>query len=434
VERTTFRRRALAAATVLALLVGCVTTDLPPISAAGPDFEPLADEVALWDEARAEEEKLLEAVALYDDPLLEDYLESVIARLNPREMAANPEIVYRVRVVADPSLNAFAYPHGSLYVHTGLLARLDDEDQVATVLGHEMSHVEYRHMLRHRRAAQNRAVALGVAAVTAAVVLAGEEADAWQDGDWGKAARIGVLGELIVGLGLGLAFMAAVNGYGRDLELEADRGGFEKLAAAGYRASAAPEMYETLLAAADRQSGKLATFFFGSHPRLTERVASAAEWAGSQPAPPAAPAPAPETARVFRQRMGPLVRDNAVLHLDAGELDLAEDDLLRTVEWMPDDPVTHFQLARLHLARAADEPDPDRREALRGSARAALAESIAIDPELPEPHRELGLLLHGDGDLAGACAEFRLYLELAPAAEDAPRFRDYVRELRESCG
>lgn len=430
------RRRMLAAATALALLAGCVTTNLPPISAAGPDFAPLGDELALWGEARAEEEALLAAVDLYDDPLLEDYLESVVARLNPEPMAANPEIAYRVRVVADPSLNAFAYPHGSLYVHTGLLARLDDEDQVATVLGHEMSHVEYRHMLRHRRAAQNRAVAIGVAAVTAAVVLAGEEADAWHDGDWGKAAAIGTLGDLVVGLGLGLAFMAAVNGYGRDLELEADQHGFEKLAAAGYDPAAAPRMYEALLAGADRRDGRLATFFFGSHPRLTERIASAAEWAGTR----AEARPAPdgagwsESARTFRRRIGPLVRDNAVLHLEAGELDVAEEDLLRALEWNPDDPVAHFQLARVDLARAAGEPDPGRRDAFRGSARAALAESIAADPDLPAPHRELGLLLYGDGDFAGACDEFRLYLAADPGAEDAHRFRDYVREIRDHCG
>ncbi|HEX2163096.1 MAG TPA: M48 family metallopeptidase, partial [Thermoanaerobaculia bacterium] len=263
--------RGAAAALVASLLTACVSTDLPPISSGGAQFTPLADEVALWEESRAEEDLLLGEVAVIDDPLLEGYLAGVVARLEPPGMAANPELDYRVRVVADTGVNAFAYPHGSLYVHSGLLARLDNEDQLATVLGHEMSHVEYRHMLRHRRAAQNRAVALSVAAAAAAVAIAGEKADAWRAGDWGRAAAIDVVGELFVGLGLQLAFLAAVNGYGRELEDEADRGGLEKLAAAGYRPEEAPKMYETLLAAAGPPSGKAATFFFGSHPRLTER-------------------------------------------------------------------------------------------------------------------------------------------------------------------
>ena len=220
--------RAVAILTLATFTASCATTRLPPISASGAAFEPLADELALWEESRAEEEKLLAEVRLYEDPLLEDYLEGVITRLNPPPMAANPALSYQVHVVADPTLNAFAYPHGALYVHTGLLARMASEDHVATVLGHEMTHVEYRHMLRYRRAAQNRQIGLTVAAVAAAVVLAGEEGEAYGEGKWRKGATIGVLSDLLIGLGLQLAFLAAVNGYGRDLEQEADYGGFAK--------------------------------------------------------------------------------------------------------------------------------------------------------------------------------------------------------------
>ena len=82
-------------------------------------------------------------------------------------MAANPAVRYRVRVIEDPTLNAFAYPHGSIYIHTGLLARMENEDELATVLGHEMTHVEDRHMLRYQRSAHNKEVGFTVAAITA---------------------------------------------------------------------------------------------------------------------------------------------------------------------------------------------------------------------------------------------------------------------------
>lgn len=418
--------RPLAAALAAVLLAACATTNLPPISEGGAEFAPLADEVELWDEARGEEEKLVAELVVYDDPLLEEYLGGVVVRLEPPGMAENPALDLRVRVVADTDLNAFAYPHGALYVHSGLLARLDNEDQLATVLGHEMSHVEYRHMLRHRRAAQNRAVALSVVAAAAAVAIAGEEADAWRAGDWGKAATIDMIGDLFVGLGLQLAFLASVNGYGRDLEAEADRGGFAKLEAAGYRASEAPKMYETLLAAAGPERGRATTFFFASHPRLTERIENAKAWAAAQPA--VEPPPA-ERDDLFHRRLRPVVRDNGVLHLDAGRFAEAERDLRRAIDWLAEDPVAHYQLGRLRLAQADATDDDDERAARRGEAEAALREAIRLDADYGPPHRQLGLALYARGDLTAACRSFGHYLELAPDADDAERMEDYRREL-----
>src|SRR4051794_36718097 len=150
--------RSTALATLLLALSSCVSTQLPPISSQGRSFRPLSDETRLWEQSRDEEAELLDHVKLYHDPLLESHLAQVVARLNPPGMAVNPEIRYRVRVIEDPSLNAFAYPHGSLYIHTGLLARMENEDELATVLGHEMTHVEDRHMLRYQRSMHNRQV------------------------------------------------------------------------------------------------------------------------------------------------------------------------------------------------------------------------------------------------------------------------------------
>ena len=275
-------RRATALATLLLVLASCASTQLPPISSQGGSFKPLRDEQALWDQSREEEKKLLENVNLYEDPLLESYLEGVVGRLNPPGMASNPAIRYRVRVIEDPTLNAFAYPHGSVYVHTGLLARMETEDELATVLGHEMTHVENRHMLRYQRSAHNKQIGLSIAAVAAAVVLADIEGDALGSGDWGKAATMDVVGQLIVNLGLGLAFLASVNGYGRGLEIEADEGGFAKMASAGYDLQQAPKVYQSLLD--DRgEPKKMEAFFFGSHPRLTERIEHTKKYLAAHP-------------------------------------------------------------------------------------------------------------------------------------------------------
>ena len=431
-------RRLLALSLVVALTPGCATTNLPPISQQGAAFQPLPDEVAMWGEARGEEEKLLGSVRVYEDPLLEEYLEDVVVSLQPPGMAANRELRYRVKVIEDPTLNAFAYPHGSLYVHTGLLARMENESQLATVLGHEMTHVENRHMIRYRRSIRNKQIAWSAVAVAAAVIAAGEEADAWEDGDWGKAARIGVLSDVFIGLGLQLAVLASVNGYGRGLELEADQGAFHKLHASGYDVAQAPEVYE-LLKDNHGDSSSAEVFFFGSHPKLDNRIQNAKTWIAQNPGAVEAAddgsatevdevaEEADERQARFLRRIRPVVRDDARLNLEMGRLELAEDQLTRAFEGMPEDPEVHYLFARLYLAQA--DARPDEADALRDAAYRALHESIRLDPDRPRPHRRLGLLAYDDGDYQTACVQFRQYVEIAPDAGDVERIRDYVLEL-----
>lgn len=431
-------RRSVALLTLSALLAACATTQLPPISTAGPAFEPLPDERELWAAARAEEEKLVGEVRIYQDPLLVDYLEELVGAMNPPAMAANREVRYRVAVVEDPTLNAFAYPHGSLYVHTGLLARMENEAQLATVLGHEMTHVENRHMIRHHRAAWNRQLAITAVAVAAAVVVAGEAGDAIEQGNYSRAAQIELLADVLVGLGLQLAFIAAVNGYGRGLEDEADQGGFAKLAAAGYDPAEAPKVYQALMAERG-DSGKLESFFFGSHPQLALRIENAKAWMAAHPEAgetEGGTAPSLGDEDRFAKRIRPVVRDDARLNLDLGRLELAEAELDQVLSWMPEDPEAWFQRARLRLAQADADPEPGAKTARISEAKDALHEAIRLDPDRPAPHQELGLLLYREGDHQGACRELGHYLELAPEAEDAPRVRDYLLELRRdgSCG
>ncbi|HEX4964292.1 MAG TPA: M48 family metalloprotease, partial [Thermoanaerobaculia bacterium] len=383
-----------------------------------------------WKASREEEEKLLANVKVYDDPLLDSYLQQVVSRLNPPGMAANREIRYRVRVVADPTLNAFAYPHGSIYVHTGLLARMENEDELATVLGHEMTHVENRHMLRYHRGEQNRQVGFAVATLAAVVVLAVAEGKALDHGDWGTAEAIDTLGQVVVELGLELAFTASVNGYGRDLETEADEGGFRKLTAAGYDLRQAPKVYQVLLD--DHGEPKqMEAFFFGSHPRLSERVEDSRKYLAIHPV---ANVSRREGEREdedrFARVLRPVVRDDAKANIALGRLNLAESELDRVRALMPGDPEIHFLRGQLRLAQAAADPDRGNQRQLRREAEDAFLKSIELDPRRPDPHRELGILLYDRNQLADACVQLRRYTDLAPDEDDTEHFEDRVRELQ----
>jgi predicted Zn-dependent protease len=418
--------RAVAVLTLLALTAGCASTNLPPISSAGARFQPLADERELWKQAEAEERQLLGKARLYPDPLLESYLDEVVARLNPPQMAANPAIRYRVHVVEDPTLNAFGYPHGSIYVHTGLLARMENEDQLATVLGHEMTHVERRHMLRYERSARNKGIGLAVAAVALDVVATVAEGVAIDQGHPGAAFAIDLFSGVVLSLGLELAFVAAIDGYGRGLEDEADQGSFAKVAAAGYRLDETPKVYEALLED-HGDTRKAEAFFFGSHPRLTERIASSKRYVATHPTAPGGIG-GDDT---FARRIHPVVRDDARLNLEIGRLKVAESELARVRAWMPRDPEARYLEGRLKLAQADEEKDEKAQERLRGQAATVFQQAIELDPGRPGPYRELGLLFYERGNFQGACRELRRYAELAPNTEarGAERVQDVLQEM-----
>lgn len=424
---STYSRCTRIVATVLLVLLStsCATTRLPPISSQGGAFAPLDDELALWYEAREEERKLLDEVVLYDDPLLERYLEDLVADLTPAGMAANSEVEYRVRVIEDPTLNAFAYPHGSLYVHTGLLARIENESQLATILGHEMSHVELRHMVRHERSVWNKRIGFAAASIAAALILAHEEADAWWDGDYHDAVRIGILADLLVGLGLHFAFVASVNGYGRGLEIEADHSAFAKLREAGFDPHEAPRVYEILQE--DRgESRDAEVFFFGSHPRLKQRTKNAREWLAANPT--TQPVETRDRGR-FDRRIRPVIRDDARLNIEAGRLQLAQQQLSLALTMMPEDPETHYLFARLLTAEAERSADPEDRIGLMEEARAALFETLRLEPDHAAAHREIALIAYEQERWEEACAGFRRFCELQPDSDERDRILDDLLEL-----
>lgn len=87
---------------------------------------------------------------LVDDISLQGYVNVVGNRILP-DYAKDPdfqnkhEIFFRFYVIEDPIPNAFAFPNGMVFIHTGLLDLMENEAQLAAVLGHEVAHVTYEH-------------------------------------------------------------------------------------------------------------------------------------------------------------------------------------------------------------------------------------------------------------------------------------------------
>ena len=400
---------------------------MPPIGADGKAFKPESDERSLWAAAEKEEETLLKKAKVYDDPLLEEYLAGIGDRLTPAQVRAAGGPGFKFGVLRDPTLNAFALPNGHIYVHTGLLSRLDNESQLAMIVGHEMTHVTHRHALSFQRDIQTKQILYTVAAVAASIGVAAVAGSRAQKGDYVGAAVIGQTANAILGLGLALTAMAAINGYGRDLERDADNGGMENLVRAGYDPKEAPKVF-ALLRSESKDRGSLETFFFGSHPKLTERIETTEGLLRSKYAE-AAAAPTTRDTEDFQLRMRSVVRENASEDIRAGRFPVAQRQLDRVLAITPKDPIAHTYYGDLHRLQAQRAREADNKAEHARLALASYEKAVELDATAPEPHRQLGFLYYQQKDPARAKAAFEKHLALKPTAPDAKRIKEYLVEL-----
>jgi len=173
------------------------------------------------------------------------------------------QLPYEFVVLNNSVPNAWALPGGKIAVNRGLLVLLDDEAQLASVLGHEVVHAAAEHSANQ----MNRSKILGIG-VLAATVAAGFSDDQ-------SAALIGV------GAAAGSAMYQAH--YGRSQELEADFYGIDYMVRAGYDPYAAVELQEKFVELSEGQKSDFLSNLFASHPPSQERVEKNREKAAKLP-------------------------------------------------------------------------------------------------------------------------------------------------------
>jgi predicted Zn-dependent protease len=162
-------------------------------------------------------------------PALRSYVAEIGADMSGRTEAGYPGLPWEFTVLDSDVVNAFALPGGKVFVSRGLLARLDNEAQLAAVLGHEIGHVTAEHV--NERVSQ----ALGVQ-----LLVIGSAAAAGQsDSQWAQVVPV------LVGAG-GQGYLLHFN---RRQELEADRQGVKYMVAAGYAPDAMIELLQVLRSA-----------------------------------------------------------------------------------------------------------------------------------------------------------------------------------------
>ena len=382
----------------------CATTSLPAIGAGGKPFqmeEMEEDEKRVWQSAEELEWRLDKSGILYEDHKLEAYLGAVAQKLLAQNVQAS-DLTPRIKVLQHPLLNAFALPHGMIYLHTGLLARMENEAQLATVLGHELTHFTHRHTVREMRSVQNKVTFLQFLQV----MLAGAVGT--------------MLGELTGQVGA-VWTLASVRGYSRDLETEADEEGLRAMVEAGYDPKEAPKVIEHFQRELDERRIK-EPFFFGTHPRLQERIDNYRRLLDTQYAAQAKEGGRLRNSEEFQDSILPLLLDNAVLDLHLGRVQTARAAIEKHLQQHPKSARAYFLLGEVHRRSGQAELDNQR-------AVSAYQEAVRLDPTYAEPHRELGLLYRAKNERDRARAEFDQYLALSPQAVDAPIIRGYLAEL-----
>jgi Zn-dependent protease with chaperone function len=185
---------------------------------------------------------------MFDQGAKVDRLRRVVDSLLPPYI--EPSSV-RVYVIENKEWNAFAMGNFSIYVFSGLLDDLDD-DELAIVLGHELAHATHEHTRRQfKKAMWVQLAAVGVSAAASEI-----------DDDTARAVA-----QLLVVFGA----TAWQNGYGRDLEDQADRVGLRYAYEAGYDISKGPRLWQRF-AKKYGEPGKVANFFFGNHSLASARA------------------------------------------------------------------------------------------------------------------------------------------------------------------
>lgn len=345
------------------------------------------------------------------DPALQAYVERVGRSLVPKWV--DPKVFqFTFTLVDDPTLNAFAMPDGTVVVHSGLLAALENEAQLATVLGHEIAHATHRHGYRGFKDQQKKQMWIGLASLGAGIAL-GDKADS----PW-----VGIA----AGLGTNLTLQAMVNGHGRKLEDQADIVGLHYMTDAGYDYMQAPEVWR-VFGKYTKDQGRLENFFFSNHSTHAARINNLtkeinADYKAQVPRE-ALKTNAAEYQKVAEDVRARVARENAAANERREKLATAQRGLTDALQRNPNDAAAHHEMAKvLWLQGGQQNAQPVMEH---------MAAAIQLEPTKPEPWRDIGLVLVRMGDNTRGAQAFERYLQLAPNAPEAPQLREFITAVRQ---
>jgi len=189
--------------------------------------------------------QIVQEFGIYDDPGLSSYVNDFCQKL--AKISHRPELSYECKVMDSPVVNAFAVPGGYIYFTRGILAYLNNEAEMITVIGHELGHITARHSAQQYSRAQLAQVGLGVGMIFLDYLpaIAGDVAQ----------------------LGVQMLFLK----FSRDNERQSDDLGVEYASKMGYDAKQMANFFDTLDRMRPSSEGSPLPDWFSTHPNPAER-------------------------------------------------------------------------------------------------------------------------------------------------------------------
>jgi len=365
---------------VCCLVAGCATSRPIPVYQTLTASE---EEQMLWRRAQEEQDAIDGSGLLYQDAEIENYLNQIAEKLQTNSISA--DISFQIKVIKDPKLNAFALPNGVIYIHTGILARMENEAQLAALLAHEMTHCTHRHSLKTLRNIKDRTQA--------------------------KSATVRELAQL---LGI-TGSIASINGYTRELETEADRVGLDLAVKANYDPNEVLKLFE-LLKQENEIEGVEEPYFLGTHPKVQQRIENVKRWLAENNR---GKIKGSKNTIKFQSRMSRLMLENARLDLRQGKFFIAQSTVKKYLSVNPDDAQAYFLLGEIFRQRG-----------WKNDAAAAInnyEKSISLNPSFAESHKAMGLIHYKDGEKRRAKKYFESCLLLSPNTADKAYIQGYLK-------
>ena len=418
---------------LLVTIPGAVTGAQEPDKAAADFHFTDVDNQALQD-SKAIDQQYLKKGLVMQDPQLQAYLDSIGKRIIGNRPIPE-QVEFKFMVLRDPMVQAFALPNGSVYVTTGLLSLLEDESQLAAVLGHETAHVYGRHGYLENRSVRKKALTLNILQIAASAAPVGPNFSQSVQ-LFGAAVQLGatVSSEIIV---------ASVFGYSREMEHQADSDGLIAMSNATYDPTAMAHAFDLL----DEDSSleyEPIQGFYRDHPKLIERREFALQYASTHKA----DKPEADDKKTYADNVSAAICTEIQLDLSSRRERTAVDRASKLSDLFPDNPKYKVLLADSYraLGAKAKQPSPDERSRhgqaehrkeyfsmtpdeeqkkllQKPEGQAGLRDNQATaeqlyksvlesSPNTADAHRGLGFLFEQEGKLSDATTEYQSYLSM----------------------